>query len=115
MTANETLKQGLEWLKGPEGQKSMEDYFDKLDDEGKLFLDFISNSAIRMRSLISGLLEYNRIFKNKETEIYDFNELISEVIDDLHSSILTRRAIITYDNLPTIKCYPVFCRQLLQN
>jgi len=92
-----------------------EDYFDKLDDEGKLFLDFINNSALRMRSLISGLLEYNRIFKNKETEIYDFNELISEVIDDLHSSILNRRAIITYDNLPTIKCYPVFCRQLLQN
>jgi hypothetical protein len=30
MNANETLKQGLEWLKGPEGQKSMEDYFDKL-------------------------------------------------------------------------------------
>ena len=42
-----------------------EDYFDKLDDEGKLFLDFINNSALRMRSLISGLLEYNRIFKNK--------------------------------------------------
>jgi PAS domain S-box-containing protein len=92
-----------------------EDYSDKLDDEGKLFLDFINNSAIRMRSLISGLLEYNRIFKNKETEIYDFNELISEVVDDLHSSILNRRAIITYDNLPTIKCYPLFCRQLLQN
>ena len=92
-----------------------EDYFDKLDDEGKLFLDFISISAIKMRSLISGLLEYNRIFKNKDTDIYDFNELISEVIDDLHSSILNRRAIITYDNLPTIKCYPVYCRQLLQN
>jgi len=30
MNANETLKQGLEWLKGPEGQKSMEEYFDKL-------------------------------------------------------------------------------------
>lgn len=30
MNANETLKQGLEWLKGPEGQKSMEDYFNKL-------------------------------------------------------------------------------------
>lgn len=92
-----------------------EDYSEQLDDEGKMFLDFISNSAIRMRSLISGLLEYNRIVKNKETEIYDFNELISEVIDDLHSSIVKRRSIITYDNLPTIKCYPVFCRQLFQN
>lgn len=92
-----------------------EDYFDKLDDEGKLFLDFINNSALRMRSLISGLLEYNRIFKNKETDVCNFNELISEVLDDLHSAIIKRRAIITYDNLPTIKCYPLFCRQLLQN
>lgn len=30
MNANETLKQGLEWLKGPEGRKSMENYFNKL-------------------------------------------------------------------------------------
>jgi hypothetical protein len=30
MNANETLKQGLEFMKSPEGQKSMEDYFNKL-------------------------------------------------------------------------------------
>ena len=30
MNANETLKQGLEYMKSPEGQKSMEDYFNKL-------------------------------------------------------------------------------------
>jgi len=30
MNANETLKQGLEWMKSPDGQKSMEDYFNKL-------------------------------------------------------------------------------------
>ena len=92
-----------------------EEYFEQLDEEGKLFLDFINNSAVRMRSLISGLLEYNRIVKNKETDICDFNQLILEVLDDLHSAVINRRAIITYDNLPTIKCYPVFCRQLLQN
>lgn len=92
-----------------------EEYFEQLDEEGKLFLDYISNSAIRMRSLIAGLLEYNRIVKNKETSICDFNVLISEVLDDLFSAIVSRRSIITYDNLPTINCYPVFCRQLLQN
>ena len=92
-----------------------EEYFEQLDEEGKLFLDFICNSAKRMRSLIAGLLEYNSIVKNKETEICDFNVLISEVLDDLHSSIVSRRAIVTYDNLPTIKCFPVFCRQLFQN
>jgi hypothetical protein len=36
MNANETLKQGLEWLKGPEGQKSMEDYFDKLSQRAAI-------------------------------------------------------------------------------
>ncbi len=30
MNANETLKQGLEWMKSLPGQKSMEDYFNKL-------------------------------------------------------------------------------------
>jgi hypothetical protein len=30
MNANETLKQGLEWMKSPEGKKSMEVYFAKL-------------------------------------------------------------------------------------
>lgn len=30
MNANETFKQGLEWMKSPEGQKSMEDYFNKI-------------------------------------------------------------------------------------
>jgi len=92
-----------------------DDYSDKLDDEGKLFLEFISNSAGRMRALISGLLEYNRIIKNKETLTCDLNDLIVEVLDDLNASILETRASIIYTKLPTIKCYPVFIRLLLQN
>ena len=92
-----------------------EDYADKLNDEGKLFLEFISNSASRMRALISGLLEYNRIVKNKETIKCNLNDLIVEVLDDLHSSILETRASIIFTKLPTIDCYPVFFRLLLQN
>lgn len=92
-----------------------DDYADKLDDEGKLFLEFISNSAGRMRALISGLLEYNRIVKNKETLSCDLNDLMVEVLDDLHGYILETRASISYTKLPTINCYPVFFRSLLQN
>jgi PAS domain S-box-containing protein len=92
-----------------------EDYADKLDDEGKLFIEFISNSATRMRALISGLLEYNRIVKNKETLTCDLNDIIVEVLDDLHAGILETRALIIYSKLPTINCYPVFFRLLLQN
>jgi PAS domain S-box-containing protein len=92
-----------------------DDYYEKLDDEGKLFLEFISNSAGRMRALISGLLEYNRIVKNKETLTCDLNDLIVEVLNDLNSCVLETRATINYTKLPTIKCYPVFFRLLLQN
>ena len=92
-----------------------DEYSDKLDDEGKLFLEFISNSASRMRALISGLLEYNRIVKNKETLTCDLNELIEEILEDLHNSVIETRASISYTRLPTVKCYPVFFRVLLQN
>ena len=39
MNANETLKQGLEWMKSPAGQKSMEDYFEKLAEKDRLQME----------------------------------------------------------------------------
>ncbi|WP_371079200.1 hypothetical protein, partial [Salmonella enterica] len=56
-----------------------------------------------------------RIVKNKETLPCDLNDLMVEVLDDLHGCILETRASISYTKLPTINCYPVFFRSLLQN
>lgn len=39
MNANETLKQGLEWMKSTEGQKSMSDYFDKLAEKDRIQME----------------------------------------------------------------------------
>lgn len=39
MNANETLKQGLEWMKSPAGQKSMEDYFKKLAEKDRIQME----------------------------------------------------------------------------
>lgn len=39
MNANETLKNGLEWLKSPAGQKSMEDYFKKLAEKDRIQME----------------------------------------------------------------------------
>lgn len=36
MNANETFKQGIEWMKSPEVQKSMEDYFNKLAERDRI-------------------------------------------------------------------------------
>jgi hypothetical protein len=39
MNANETLKQGLEWMKSLPGQKSMEDYFKKLAEKDRIQME----------------------------------------------------------------------------
>jgi len=43
----------------------LEEHSDSLNDEGKLFVQFINKSAIRMRALVTGLMEYSRIDKKK--------------------------------------------------
>lgn len=96
--------------------KILEDeYSEKLDEEGRMFVQFINNSATRMRSLISGLMEYNRINLKEILDPYDFNVLLQEVQDDLNNSISNHKAIITIQKLPTLRCYPTFVRILFQN
>jgi light-regulated signal transduction histidine kinase (bacteriophytochrome) len=93
----------------------LEEFNNDLNEEGKLFLNFIHNSANRMRSLISGLLEYNRINKNSEVKLIDLNKTLSEVIDDLSVNIKESNAKVQFNKLPVIECYPIFIRLLFQN
>lgn len=93
----------------------LEEFSNDLNEEGKLFLDFIHNSANRMRFLISGLLEYNRINKSNDVHWLDLNNTLSDVIDDLSVNIKESNALVHYDTMPTIQCYPIFIRLLFQN
>lgn len=96
--------------------KLLEDeYSDVLDDEGKLFVQFINKSATRMRTLISGLMEYTRINRKESLVFSDLNLLLKEVQDDLTERINNYNAIITVQKLPKINCYPTFVRILFQN
>lgn len=92
-----------------------EEYSAVLDDEGRLFVQFINKSATRMRSLISGLMEYNRINMKEALDSFDFNVLVKEVRDDLSLNINKFEAIISVEYLPTLPCYPTFIRILFQN
>lgn len=96
--------------------KLLEDeYSDVLDDEGKLFVQFINKSATRMRTLISGLMEYTRINRKESVVFSDLNLLLEEVQDDLTERINNYNAIINVKELPKINCYPTFVRILFQN
>ncbi|MCD6068527.1 MAG: hybrid sensor histidine kinase/response regulator [Bacteroidetes bacterium] len=88
----------------------------KLDERSELYLQHITKSSERMRTLITGLLEYSRIGKEKEKEAVDCNQILSEVRTDLDTLIKENNATIFVHPLPKkLNAYPVELRQLFQN
>ena len=93
----------------------LEEHSEQLNDEGKLFVEFINKSAMRMRALVSGLMDYARIGKREKVEEIDCNVLLENVIKDLSTKIALNKATITVDPLPTIQGYSTYMRLLFQN
>ncbi len=92
-----------------------EEYLDKLDDHGKLYLSYISNSSSRMSELIKSLLDHTRIGREKKIEAINCNQLVQEVLDDLKVLIDETKAHIELDELPELNAYKVELKQLFQN
>jgi PAS domain S-box-containing protein len=92
-----------------------EEYNEMLDEEGQLFLEFISKSATRMRSLIAGLLEYTRISTSENLFLTDLNTLVQDCLSNLEDRISNTKAQIALSPLPTINCSPLYISSLFQN
>ncbi len=90
-------------------------FSDKLGEDGQQFLNFIGDAALRMSSLIRGLLEYSQIGNNRQVETVDCNTLLTEVLQDMNSSIQKNKAEIKIGDAPILQGYKVELRQLFQN
>lgn len=95
----------------------LEDYADKLDEEGKKKLHTISCLTQRMESLLETLLYYSRLGRTelaiKET---DLNDIVRNVIDLL--SITLKEKNVTVEilgKLPALACDRVRIAELFQN
>ncbi len=93
----------------------LEDYSEGLNDEARLYIEFINKSAIRMRALVTGLMEYARIGKRDVVKEMDCNQIIKDVLTDLSVKINSTQAEITVENLPKINGYETYIRLLFQN
>ena len=78
-------------------------------------LDFMANSANRMREMISGLLDYSLIGKSGEKVIVDLNTTVENVLQDLRQEINEQSANISVGPLPAIKGYQVELYSLFLN
>ena len=88
----------------------------KLNEEQERFFDRVQFSAKRMASLIDDLLMYSYVTRGAtlETEV-NLNEKIALVLQDLDLEIEEKKAVITVEQLPTIKGHRRQLQQLFQN
>ena len=92
------------------------EYGNKFDEEGKEYLHLVTESAIRMQSMVDDLLQYARIGNDGiRFVVISGTEELKHVLENLSESIQERGAQVTYDPLPKIKGNPVQFMRLLQN
>lgn len=91
------------------------EYREKLDGNGPIYLNYLSQASDRMKILIKDLLDYSRIGREKEAKPVDCNQLLDEVLADLGKTIRESGAKITTGDLPVLRAYPTELKLLFQN
>ena len=93
-----------------------EEYGDKLEGDALKYLDFSTESSLRMKQLVEDLLRYSRLSNTEEQmETTDFNEVLLTVKQNLSKMIEDNNAEISADQLPVLTFNKVQAVQLLQN
>jgi PAS domain S-box-containing protein len=79
-------------------------YRDKMDDEGREFLAYAVEGAVRMQALIRGLLEYSQISTSGNPfEPVDSEAVLSHVLQRMEDLIAQAGARVTHDPLPVVR------------
>ena len=88
---------------------------DKLDAEGRYFLEKMVQAAIRMQAMINDVLSVSLIAGNKGFQPCNLQEVFDEVIQALDHEMARSQAVIKAEALPTIRVIPAQFRQLFFN
>lgn len=85
------------------------------DEEVGEYFQYLDESTVRMRGLITDLLDFARLGTKPQLASVDCNKLMDEVETDLKNLIIEKKAKISYDRLPQIEGYRTELRLLFQN
>ena len=93
-----------------------EKYKEKIDKDGKEFIDFITDGAKKMNTLIKDLLSYSRITTHaKPSKLSNLEDILKDALFNLQESIKESGAVIIHDKLPILKVDKTQFTQLFQN
>ena len=92
----------------------VDDYADRLDEQGKEQMNLLTSRVKRMRNMIDGILQYSRIDRTEDlrTQV-NLNEKVREIVDLLAPPDNISIAIDT--ELPVIECEETRILQVFQN
>lgn len=91
-------------------------YNQKLDKDGKDFIHYSVDGAIRMQSLINDLLEYSRVgTRGKPFEPIDLNKVFDQAKNNLKIAIKEHKADISCGQLPIVRGDDTQLTQVFQN
>ncbi|MBA3971857.1 MAG: response regulator, partial [Bacteroidetes bacterium] len=91
-------------------------YSDKLDEDGKVYIEKMQSACERMQTLINDILAFSRIAISKSNLVYtDMNQVIKEVIADMDLQIQEKDANVRIEKLPMLHIYPGIIKPLFQN
>ena len=95
----------------------LEDYADKLDEEGQSKLRIMIKLTERMDQLIDGILHYSRLGREKlETEPSDLNHVVNLVMETLRPRLDQLGVTVRVPaSLPSVTINPVMLQEVLAN
>ncbi|MBI4389530.1 MAG: HAMP domain-containing protein [Nitrospinae bacterium] len=94
-----------------------EDYYDKLDDEGKSKLDTLVRLSQRLEDLINDILYYSRVGRSALTLFpTDLNRTVLEILEGLRVAIEENSVEIRIPRpLPMVECDKTRAREIFHN
>jgi len=92
------------------------EYGNKLDENGRRYMDITRQAAKKMESLVSDLLEYGRVGQMTECRVEtNVNEVLTEAKEALAEAINSAGATVKSTDLPTVQAHPLHLSRLFQN
>jgi PAS domain S-box-containing protein len=91
-------------------------YTDLIDETGKKYIAFAVDGALRMRQIISDLLEFSRVGKTKEAQDeVDFSALLTTVVQLYSKSIADNQVTVHVGDMPVFKSWKSPMQQVFMN
>lgn len=93
----------------------LQDYQDKLDEEGREFLSIIDSSVIRMSDLIRDLLDFSRLGKPMKIKLTDMTELAENAVKEIRNDTARFKANVHIKPMPPAVCDQTLMQQVWAN